>query len=135
MSLALYIQRVRSNEVLGIRARPLRSDFDQLHTEFQHRVWRNARNLLISVPKMGADPDSALSPNAHSLDTILQASNYLAPSELKGVGLIGLHDVATIQRERIDNLNVGPALRHGTLTNLQIFELDTAAPAFHEEDA
>ena len=121
--------------MLGIRARPLRSDFDKLYTKLQHSIWRNARHLFILVPKMGTDPDSALSASTHSLDTILQASNYFAPSELKGVGLIGLHDVATIQCERIDDLNIGPALRHSTFTHRKVFELDTAAPPFHEEDA
>jgi hypothetical protein len=49
MSLALYLSCVRSNAVLGIRARAVRRHFDKPYVKLEYRVGRDAWHLLITV--------------------------------------------------------------------------------------
>jgi hypothetical protein len=84
---------------------------------------------------MRTNANPALSTDAHSLDTVLETSHHIATSDAKGIGLIRLNDVASIQRERINNLNVAPTLRDSTLAHREVLEFDTAAPVLQGENA
>jgi hypothetical protein len=78
-----------------------------------------------------ADAKASFTPDAHPLDTILQAGDCAPLADAKGIVLVLLDRVAAIEKEAVPDLDFGAALGDRTVPELEVLVFDAAAAALH----